>query len=273
MASRKPLGILAGGGRMPLIAAQTIVAGGRDVIGVQIAETGQTRLAKSCREAATFSIGQAGAILEFFRMHGVREVLLAGKVDKDLNFAALDFDETAMAMLARLPGRQDMALFGVVADELRARGIRIAKQTEVLADLLAPEGQLAGPALDDDVARDIAFGFEVATTLAGFDVGQTVVVKQGAVVAIEAFEHTDACVLRAGKLAGAGLVVCKVSRPRQDPRFDVPTIGPATLRVMQRAGAACLAVEAGATLMLDPKATYAAATEFGISFIGVSRSV
>jgi len=273
MAGKRPLGMLAGAGRMPLLAARAVAARGRDVVAVQLAETGQTRLARLCRVATTLSVGRAGAMIEFFREHGAREVLLTGKVEKTLNFAEIQFDEVALSMLMRLPGRQDMALFGVVADELWAHGIRVAKQTDVLADFVAPEGHLAGPAIDDRTAADVALGFEVATAVAGFDVGQTVVVKQGAVVAVEAFEHTDACVRRAGKLGGRGLVVCKVSRPDQDPRFDVPAVGPDTVRALHRTGARCLAVEAGATLMLEPEATYAAADQFGISLIGVSRSV
>jgi UDP-2,3-diacylglucosamine hydrolase len=270
MAATKPLGILAGGGPLPALAAQA-VARHRPVVGVQLAESGQQGLARYCATSTTLSIGKAGAVMEFLKGQGVRDVLMLGKVDKQLNFVDLDFDALALSMLARLANRQDMSIFGAVADELRAQGMRVVKQTQVLADWLAPEGHLAGPWPSDEIARDVALGFDVAKALAGYDVGQTVAVKSGAVVAVEAFEHTDACLRRAAKLAGAGIVACKAARPKQDPRFDVPTIGLATMRVLGRAKAKALAIEAGACFIMDQEKTYAAAADLGISLIGVSQ--
>ncbi|MDP8222025.1 MAG: UDP-2,3-diacylglucosamine diphosphatase LpxI [Candidatus Lernaella stagnicola] len=272
MATKAPLGILAGAGKMPLMAAKTVRAAGRPVVAVQFAETGQKKLGRYCDQCVTLSVGHAGAMLDYFTQHGVKEILLIGKVDKQLNFADIEFDAAALTMLARLPDRQDSSLFGVIADELKSRGMRVAKQTIILADLLVPEGHLAGPTPGDKVARDIALGFEVATAVAGYDIGQAVAVKAGTVIAVEAFEHTDACVRRAGKLAGRGLTVCKVSRPKQDPRFDVPTIGPSTISTLARVGATALAVEAGAVLLLEPEKVYAAADAHAISLVGVSQS-
>jgi DUF1009 family protein len=268
----KPLGILAGGGRLPLLAARAVAARGRPVVAVQFAETGQRGLARQLPQgAATFSLGLVGAMLEHFRAHGVEDLLFLGKVEKGLNFADIRFDDVGLAMLQRLPGRADGAIFAVVAEELEARGFHIASQAAELAEWLAPEGHLAGPALHSSRAADVARGFEVAAALAAYDVGQTVAIKNGVVVAVEAFEHTDACLRRAGRLAGKGLVVCKTARPKQDPRFDVPAVGPDTLKTLGRLAAAGLAIEAGRTFWLEQEKCRELAAQFGVSVIGGRR--
>jgi DUF1009 family protein len=270
MARGEPLGLLAGAGRLPLMAARAVKAAGRPVFAVQAAEAGASPLARVCAQYELRSVGQVGAILDFFRRHAVREVLVVGKFDKRLNFAEIQFDETAMDMLTRLPNRSDTSIFQIVAAEFQRQGMHVASQLEVLANNLAPAGHLAGPEPSGTIPSDARLGLQVATALADYDVGQTVVIKQGVVIAVEAAEHTDACIARAGKLAGRGFVVCKVARPRQDPRFDVPIVGPDTLRVMGRFGAACLAVEAGRTVWLDQKKCVTAAARLGITMLGLA---
>jgi DUF1009 family protein len=264
------VGLIAGAGRLPWLAAQALVADGRGIAAVQLAETGQRGLRRWDPAAVTLSIGQVGALFDFLRGRGVRDVLFLGKVEKKLNFAGIAFDEIALSILMKLPGRSDGSIFAAVADEMADRGFRVARQTALLADWLAPEGRLAGPAPDDRMAADVARGMAVARALAAYDVGQTVVVKHGAVVAVEAFEHTNACLRRAGRLAGRGVVVCKVARPEQDPRFDVPVCGVETLRVLRRIGAASLALEAGGVLWLEQEKSRAFADQAGISIVGAS---
>ncbi|MCB9476736.1 MAG: UDP-2,3-diacylglucosamine diphosphatase LpxI [Deltaproteobacteria bacterium] len=269
----KTLGIIAGRGRLPVIAAAEARRRGKKVVVSAIAEA-KARFPHSAAEAVrSISLGQAGATIEFFREEGVDHVALLGKVDKQLSFTDMEFDEVALAMLSRLAGRADMRIAGVVLDELESRGFHVAEQTEFLGELLAPEGAVAGAeSMTEAQKADVDMGVAVASDLVRHDVGQTVVVREGAVIAVEAFEHTDATIRRAGKLAGDDLVVVKLARPKQDFRFDVPTVGVGTLRVMHKAGAKVLAVEAGKTLMIDPKGFAAKADELGIAVVGVRRA-
>ncbi len=273
MSCGAPLGMLAGSGPLPVVAARLVARAGRPVYAVQLAETGQNQLRAHC--AATFNagIGQVGRILDFWQNHGVREVLYIGKVDKALHFENLDFDEIALSMLARLQNRRDGSLFAVIADEMEARGFVVVPQTAVLAPLLAGTGHLGGPTPTSAMEQDVRVGLAVADVVSAYDVGQTVAVKQGAVIAIEAFEHTDATLRRAGQLAGQGWTAVKVARPKQDPRFDVPTVGVKTLAAMRAAGGKCLAVEAGRVFVVDGPRVMNYARKYGITVLGVSRLV
>lgn len=271
MAAPLPLGIITGGGRLPRLAARLLRDAGRSLFVIRLAETADARLGRLAQRVEVASIGQAGKAVAFFREHGVGEVLLIGKVDKTIDVTDIQLDALGMEMLQRLPGRADLSIFGVVADEFHHQGITVARQTDLLGDWLAPVGHLAGPALTDAFVADVALGFQVAKTVAGFDIGQTVVVRQKSVVAVEAYEHTNACLRRAGKLARNGLTVCKVARPKQDLRFDVPVIGLDTLKIMNQVGGRCLAVEAGFTLWVEQERCRQAAEEFGICLVGVAR--
>lgn len=271
MADPKPLGILAGAGALPVIAARLAARAGRPLYGVQLVETGQRGIAAHCAAVITPNLGQVGRILDFWRDAGAREVLFIGKVDKRLHFENLDFDEVGAAMLTRLANRQDVSLFGLIADEMEQRGFTVLPQTAVLAGLLARPGHLAGPPPGESMLRDVRLGQEIASAIAGHDVGQTVAVKHGAVIAIEAFEHTDATLRRAGKLARRGWSAVKVARPNQDPRFDVPTVGVQTLAVMRRHGGVCLAVEAGRVFVVDEKRVRGYAEKNAITVMGVDR--
>jgi len=271
MGAPLPLGIVTGGGRMPRLAARLLRDAGRSLFVIQLAEAADARLGSLAEQVEVASIGQAGKTVAFFKENGIAEVLLIGKVNKTIDVSDIQLDALGLEMLQRLPGRADASIFGVVADEFHHQGITVVRQTDLLGAWLAPEGSLAGPPLTAAVAADVDRGFLVAKTGAGFDIGQTVVVRQKSVVAIEAYEHTNACLRRAGKLARNGLTVCKVARPRQDLRFDVPVIGPDTLKIMNRIGGKCLAVEAGMTLWVEQDKSRRLAEEFGISLVGVAR--
>jgi len=267
--SAAPLGLVAGAGRLPLLAARSLRRAGREVVTAQLAETGQNALGPVSDACASFSLGQVGTIIAYMKDHGVRELLYLGKVEKSLNFASIKFDEVALSMVMRLPDRKDHSLFGVLADEMVAHGFTIVAQTAALSELVTPAGHLGGPEPDAAQRQDIERGMAVARAVAAQHVGQTVVVKQGAVAAVEAFEHTDATIRRAGKLAGKNTVVAKVAWPDQDPRFDVPAWGTQTLAVMRRAGASCLAVEAGTSLMIEPQRVRSYAARFRITLMGI----
>ena len=266
----KTLGIIAGKGTLPVMAARAARRLGFRVVVSLVREVRTSFPAGSAGRIETVSVGRVGDTLGLFEEENVGDVLFVGKIDKQLNFSDIAFDDVGLSLLARLPSRSDMSIAALIIEEFERRGYRVRKQTDFLGELLAAEGPIAGP--DGGRFRDdIKTGLKVARALAAFDVGQTVVVRQGAVIAVEAFEHTDATIRRAGKLAGGDLVVVKVARPGQDLRFDVPAVGPGTIRVMAKAGAAVLAVEAGKSLILDRRRLARLADETGIAVLGVTQ--
>jgi len=180
-------------------------------------------------------------------------------------------DLKLMAVLARLAVKNTDSLIGGVADALEREGIVLLPSTALLRDELATAGAMTRRAPSRETRRDIDYGREIARTLGAMDLGQTVAVKQGAAVALEAMEGTDEVIRRAGRIAGPGVTVVKVAKPRQDPRFDVPVVGPGTLEAMREAAAATLAVDAGQTLLIDKAELLAAADRSGITIWGMDR--
>src|SRR5688572_16712044 len=194
---------------------------------------------------------------------------MAGQVKHVKIFSGIVPDLTLLSVLTRLKARNTDALISAVADVMRAEGIELLESTAFLGPLLAREGLLTRRAPDPEERADLDFGYRMADAIALLDIGQTIVVKDKAVVAVEAMEGTDATIARAGALAGAGTVVVKVAKPKQDMRFDVPVVGVPTIAAMRAAGATALSVDAGKTLLIDgPAAIVAAADEAGIAVVG-----
>jgi UDP-2,3-diacylglucosamine hydrolase len=175
---------------------------------------------------------------------------------------------TLLRVVMRLKTKNTDALIAAIADELRAHGIELLNSTAFLAPLLAGEGVLTRRAPMADEQADLDFGYRIADTIAGLDIGQTIAVKSAAVVAVEAMEGTDAVIARAGQLAGSGVSIVKVAKPNQDMRFDVPVIGVSTIEAMKASGAIMLSVDAGKTLMIDGDTIIEAADEAGICIVG-----
>jgi DUF1009 family protein len=283
-----PLGLVAGCGELPLAVARAARRRGRPVAAV--AFHGHTDPALEARARVTWlDVGQVGAALDALERAGVEEAVLAGKVPKTGLFpgpgnlrpnaalrphaalqpdASLRPDATGRELLATLRDRRDLSILRAVAALLASRGIRLLPQARLVPELLGAEGTLGRCAPSPAQRADVALGFAVAKRVAGLDVGQTVVVKDGAVIAVEALEGTDAAIRRAGALV-AGACVVKVARPGQDPRFDLPTLGPGTLRAAREARAAVLAFEAGQTLVLRARELAREADACGIALLGV----
>ena len=176
-----------------------------------------------------------------------------------------------MSALTRLKARNTDALISAVADVMRDEGVELVDSTAFLEPLLAKEGVLTDRAPSEQETEDFAFGYQMADAIAALDIGQTIAVKHKAVVAVEAMEGTDEVIGRAGYLAGPGVRIVKVAKPKQDMRFDVPVIGIATIQAMRTAGAAALSVDAGRTLILDGDHVFASANEAGIAIVGRPR--
>ncbi|MDI6869809.1 MAG: UDP-2,3-diacylglucosamine diphosphatase LpxI [Bacillota bacterium] len=263
------MAILAGRGALPVEAARE--ARRRGEAPVVVALVGGTDPGLSA-EGGSFHrvpLGELERLLSLLRAEGVVRALLAGKVTKELLFRDFVPDERMAALLSRVADRDDDTLLLAVVEELAAAGVTVQRQDEYLGHLLAPAGLLSRRAPDEREWADIRYGFARAKEIAGLDLGQTVVVKNLAVLAVEAIEGTDACLRRGGELGRGGSVAVKVAKPRQDPRFDVPTVGPETLVTMASAGISCLAVEAGATFLVDRPAVGRLAEEHGLSVVGI----
>jgi hypothetical protein len=227
------------------------------------------------------SLGELSRLIETFHKEGVTKAVMAGQVKHKQIFSSIRPDWRLAKLLLSLPIRSTDKLIGAVAKVLSDEGIELLSSTKFLEPLLAEEGVLTQRAPDEEERRNIEYGLSVAWAVAGFDIGQTVVVAAQACVAVEAMEGTDAAIERAGRLMKSleedastlerRLTVVKVAKPNQDMRFDVPVIGMATVEAMIRAGASCLSVEAGRTLLFDREALLKKAAEAGVAIVATPR--
>jgi DUF1009 family protein len=265
----KAIGLIAGNGKLPLMFAHAAKAKGLQVHAV--AHRGETdpELAHHVDSLKWVRVGQLKAIAKALRSHGIENAVMAGGIGRVRAFTQARPDWGALKLAASLKSLRDDGMLRAIAGYFEEHGIAIGSPTDLLQEVLAPKGHLAGPRLSAQQERDVALGFEVAGKLGEADVGQTVVVKDGVVLAVEAIEGTDQTILRAGRLRGKGGVVVKRTKPKQDLRFDLPTIGPKTLEVMREAGAAVLAFEAGKTIVLDAEEVVSLAKGLKIALWGV----
>jgi UDP-2,3-diacylglucosamine hydrolase len=261
--SAAPIGLIAGSGRLPVLFAEAAERAGRSVVAV--AHEGETDRGLNAR--AWVKVGQLGRIVEILRLAGVEEAVLCGGIRKP---RLLDVrpDWLGLKVLTRLRGGGDDTALRAIAKALEEEGIRIVSPLPLVPELLVPRGPLGKRQMNDEQRADASAGLAAARALGRADVGQTVVVKRGVILAVEAVEGTDACISRGGTFA-AGAVVVKARKPQQDDRFDVPTIGPATIDACAAAACAALAVEAGSTLVVDRGELVAKADRAGIAVEGI----
>jgi DUF1009 family protein len=266
------IGLIAGNGRFPFLALQAARSLGHDVTVVAVKEEAFPELESAARSAGAdlhwVSLGHLGRCIKILKGAGISRAVMAGQVKHVKIFSGIIPDLTLLSVLTRLKSRNTDALISAVADVMRGEGIELLNSTAFLEPLLARPGVLTARAPSDEEAADFTFGYRMADAIAGLDIGQTVVVKDQAVVAVEAMEGTDDVIARAGALAGAGVRVVKVAKPNQDMRFDVPVVGVATIEAMSRAGATALSVDASRTLVLDGQQVFAAADAAGIAIVG-----
>lgn len=268
----KPLGLLAGNGRFPFLVAQEARKLGRRVVAVAFIEEADPALEQAVDSIHWLYVGQFSKWIKVFQSEGVDEVVMAGLVRHSNMYADLRKfhpDVRALKIFWKLRDRKADTILGGVADELAKDGIKLLPSIKHLTHCLAPKGPLTKRKPNAQEQSDIDFGFKLAKSMAGLDVGQTVCVKNKAVIAVEAMEGTDKCIRRAGELAKGSFVVVKVSKPQQDLRFDVPVIGLNTIENFQEAGGGILAVEAGKTLVLDREKMVDWANGEKIAIVGV----
>ena len=276
------LGLIAGNGRFPFLLLDAARAHGLTVVVAAIRE--ETSPEMNVRAAGDpyirvhwLSLGELSRLIDTFHAEGVTRAVMAGQVRHKQIFSSIRPDWRLAKLLLSLRTRSTDMLLGAVAKVLGDEGIELISSTAYLEPLLATRGTMTAREPNADELRDIEYGLTVARALAAYDLGQTVVIAAGACVAVEAMEGTDATIARAGELfrsLGSGkatlshaLTVVKVAKPNQDMRFDVPVVGAPTLHAMQAAGATCLCVEAGRTLLFDRQAMIAAADQAGIALL------
>ena len=267
------IGLIAGNGRFPFLALEAARSLGHDVTVIAIREETDPGMSEAVvtgglAELHWVSLGQLGRCVAILKEAGISQALMAGQVKHTKLFAGVLPDPMLLSALLRLKSKNTDALISAVADVLSEHGIELVDSTRFLQPLLARPGQLTRRALSDEEATDLEFGYRIADAVAQLDVGQTVVVKDRAVVAVEAMEGTDAVIARAARLAGLGIRVVKVAKPNQDMRFDVPVVGLVTIHALRDAGAGALSIDAGRTLVLDGDAVFQAADVSGIAVVG-----
>jgi DUF1009 family protein len=278
----EPIGLLAGWGRYPIVIAQELRRRGHRVVCTAVRDHADPALAELCDDFSWVGMGSIGGIIRRFRQHGVRRAVMAGKIHKVLFYRPGWWlrhhpDWTAARTFYRhfvtgTKDRKDDSLLLAIVNVFAEAGIAFDPATDFAPQLLVPSGQVAGRPLSVKQLRDVDFGWDLAKQMGGLDVGQTVCVKDQAVLAVEAIEGTDLCIRRAGELCRqGGFTVVKVAKPQQDMRFDVPTVGLKTLESLHAAGGRVLAIEADSTILLDSREFQVAAARLRISVVAIQR--
>jgi hypothetical protein len=262
-------GLIAGNGRFPFLVIEGARRAGAQVCVAAIREETDPQIEGAAERVVWVGLGQLGKMIRFFKREGVERAMMAGQVKHVQIFSGSIPDVRMLKLLLRLPRRNTDALIGAVADELASEGIELIDSTYFLQDHLPQAGQLSRRAPDERERGDIEYGLEIAREIARLDLGQTIVVRSRACVAIEAMEGTDATIKRAGQLARGRLTVVKLAKPDQDMRFDVPVVGLPTIESMIEAGATCLCLTAGKTLMFDRDQMLRLANDHRIAVIAV----
>ena len=264
------LALIAGNGTYPFATVRGARTAGVARV-VAVAFEGETNpdLAAQVDEIAWLRVGQLAKMLTFLKSSGATHAIMAGQI-APRNLFDLRPDVKALVLLAKLRERNAESIFRAIGDEMTKAGVELLPATTFLEDQLAPAGLIAGPRLSRREQMDVEFGFRIAKETSRLDIGQTVVVKNGTVLAVEAFEGTNAAISRGGALGRKDATMVKVSKPSQDLRFDVPVIGPLTLDAARDAKLRVIGIEAGKTLLLEPEKTRALADERRISIYGLN---
>jgi UDP-2,3-diacylglucosamine hydrolase len=261
------VGLVAGEGELPVILTHAMLARGLDVVAIALSESIYGQLQPLVQRLHCFGAGQGNKIIEALKCEGVRDLVLIGKVSKDVLFRRWRFDSRAWRILRRAKSFQDDVLLTEIIREFESEGMRVVEPSHFLSDLCPKGGVLTRRRPTRREWQDIEYGFSAARNMGRLGIGQTIVVKHGTILAVEGMEGTDEAITRGCRLAHEGAVVVKVSRPGQDLRLDMPTVGMRTLQVMREGRATVLAIEAGKTIVVEGEAFPRAADEAGISVV------
>ena len=245
--------LIAGDGELPVQMAEYAKKNGFDVVAISLSGDNRKRLKQYCSKVYNYGPGEVLKIKQTLADEGIKQVTFIGKVHKGLILRCPKFDKEALRLIKEAQRLNDDAVMLIVVDQLEQMGITVLDQTIFIKHLIAPPGVLGKHEPDEDQMIDVEYGFWLAKEMGKLDVGQSVVIKNKMIMAVEAIEGTDKCIERGCKLGGKGVVVVKVSKPTQDKRFDIPAIGLNMLKMMKRHGARIIAVEANETIIVNQK--------------------
>lgn len=268
---RDIIGLIAGGGKFPLMVADSARKQGSYIVAVAHQGDTDPALAQFVDRIVWIKLGQLGNLINALKKNGVHKALMAGTIEKGRMFDQIRPDLKGLTFISKMAVLHDDGILRAVASELSKQGIELISSISHLPDLLAPPGCLTRKRPGKAEREDILVGWKVAKELGSLDIGQCVVVRKKTVLALEAIDGTDETIMRGGRLAGENAVVVKVSKPNQDLRFDVPSVGLETIKVMARVKASVLALEAGKTLIFEKPEMIGYADKMGISIISMDR--
>lgn len=269
MNAPETLGIIAGNGVYPRELAQAARnAGVKKIVAAAFTDETDRSIEKLADTVEWLRVGQLGKLLKFFRENGVHQAIMAGQIAPK-NLFDLRPDVKALVVLAKLKQRNAESIFTAIADELKKENVDLLPATRFLDDQLANKGLIAGPKLSRVEEEDVNLGWNVAKQIARLDIGQTIIVKNGTVLAVEAFEGTNDAIKRGGALAREGAVMIKVAKPNQDMRFDVPVVGVETMKIANEAKLRVIAVEAEKTLLLERNKVIDLTQRGKVSLVGI----
>jgi hypothetical protein len=264
------IGLIAGNRKFPLLFCEAAKRKGYTVIAVAIKRDTSPKINKLADKVYWLGLADFNRIFEIFNSAGVKNVVMAGQISPARLFSReVKNSEVIQQILSSIRNKKADTIFGAIADKLEAHGLKLLDSSTFVEGLLAKKGALTRIEPDKSTWDDIRFGFDLAKSIGALDIGQTVAVKDRAIVAVEALEGTDNLIRRAGKIARGGITVIKAAKPKQDMRFDIPVIGLKTIQNLIKAGAKCLAVEADRTLFIDRDVAVRLADRRGVSIVGI----
>ncbi len=244
-------GLIAGDGLLPIELAKNAKQNGMEIVAISLSSDNRNELKKYCSKVYSFGPGEITKIKESLKSEGIKQLTFIGKVHKGLVIKRPKFDTRAIELIKQAKRLNDDAVMMIIVDELANCGITVLDQTIFIKNLMVPTGILGKHKPTDEQIQDVNYGFWLAKEMGKLDVGQSVVIKDKMIMAVEAIEGTDKCIERGCKYGKKGVVVVKVAKPTQDKRFDIPAFGLGTLKTMKKNGANLIAVEAGETIMVD----------------------
>jgi hypothetical protein len=264
------IGLIAGNRKFPLLFSEAAKKKGFEVVAVAIKGDTSPKLSKLVDKIYWLGLDEFRRMFEIFKQEGITKVVMAGQISPRRLFSReVQKNEELKNLLASIEDKRPDSIFGAVAEKLKEAGLQLLDSTTFIEEHLPKKGALTECEPDFSIWEDVYFGLSLAKAIACLDVGQTVAVKSKAVIAVEAMEGTDSLIRRAGKISRGGFTLVKVSKPMQDMRFDIPVVGLNTVKNLVRAGAKCLAIEAGKTLFIDKAKSIALANKRGISIVAV----
>lgn len=247
--------LIAGDGQLPVLLAESAKKNGFEMIAISLSADNRNELKKHCSKVYSLAPGEVGKIKKTLKDEGIKQLTFIGKVHKGLVLRRPKFDKEAIELLKQATRLNDDAIMLMIVDELESMGITVLDQTIFIKNLMVPTGVLGKYKPTEEQVQDVDYGYWLAKEMGKLDVGQSVVIKNKMIMAVEAIEGTDRCIERGCKYGKKDVVVVKVAKPTQDMRFDIPAFGLKTLKTMKRYGASLIAVEAGETIMVDQQKT------------------